>query len=128
VTLANWNKRGFLKPSIRDSRGLGPVPRLYTFRDLIAIRVAAALSERGIEVHKLTRVVAYLRKRRGLNESTTDLLASTMLVTDGEDVYEVQGDVAISTLRKAGQRVLFILPLGEIVTQLQTDVRARRVA
>jgi DNA-binding transcriptional MerR regulator len=125
-TLENWDTRGFLKPSVRASRGRG-LPRVYSFRDLIAIRVALDLRQ-SIDVRNLRRVVDYLRKRKGLELSTSDVLASTSLVTDGDDVYEVTGDVSISMLRRPGQRLLLMVPLDELVAQLQAKARALRAA
>lgn len=119
-TLENWDHRGFLKPSIRAARGHG-VARVYSFRDLIAIRVADDLRSKGINVRALARVVDYLRKRKGL--SASDVLASTMLVTDGHDVYEVDGDARVSTLRHPDQSVLMV-PLGRLVAQIQASMLA----
>ena len=45
----------------------------------------------GVTLQMLRKVVAYLRARDGL--SATEVLARTNLVTDGERVYEVEGDV-----------------------------------
>jgi hypothetical protein len=74
----------------------------------------------------LGRVVKYLRARKGL--STTDILASTTLVTDGHDVFEVEGAMTVSALRRPGQRVLFVVPLDELVTELQARTRALQAA
>ena len=126
-TLENWDTRGFLKPSVMAARGHG-ASRVYSFRDLVAIRIADDLRTRGIEVRNLRRVVDYLRRRKGLDLSTSDVLANTALVTDGLDVYEVDGTVTISALRKAGQRAVFVVPLGEVVSEIQSEARALRVA
>ena len=128
ATLDNWDRRGFLKASVQPAGGHG-VSRIYSFRDLIAIRVAAALRERSIDVRNLRRVVEYLRKRKGLDLSASEVLASTILVTDGHDVYEIAGDVfQISTLRRPGQRMLLMVPLDELVAELQAKARALRAA
>lgn len=116
ATLLNWSKRGFLKPTFPGCRGQFSH---YSFRDLIALRVARELSARGIEIHCLKRVVAYLRHRKGLDLSASDVLASTLLVTDGHDVYEIDGQVGISTLRKPNQAVMLV-PLGLLVAEVQT--------
>lgn len=123
ATLDNWDRRGFLKASVQPAGGHG-VSRIYSFRDLIAIRVAAALRERSIDVRNLRRVVEYLRKRKGLDLSASEVLASTVLVTDGHDLYEVAGDGSISTLRRPGQRMLLMVPLDELVAELQAKARA----
>lgn len=121
-TLKSWGHRGFLRPSLVG----GPRrPSIYTFREVLALRVAATLCAQGIEVHRLKRVVEYLRKRKGLELSASDVLASTLLVSDGRDVYEVNGADAItgiSTLRNPDQAVMLV-QLGRLVAQLQADAR-----
>ncbi len=120
ITLDNWYRTGFIAPSMPAPRR--GVSKRYSFRDLVAIRVAGDLRAAGISVRALRLVVKYLRKRKGL--SATEVLASTQLVTDGHDVYEVTGEQSISTLRRPGQRVLFVVPLAELVAELQTNARA----
>ena len=124
-TLDTWHRTGFISPAIASTPGRG-TSRRYTFRDVVAIRTALELRDAGISMPLLKRVVAYLRKRKGL--SATEALASTSLITDGHDVYEIEGDATISALRKAGQRVVFVVPLGEIVTEIQGEARALRAA
>ena len=114
-TLDNWRSRKFIVPAIAAR---SPLPALYSFRDLIALRVASDLSARGIEVHCLTRVVEYLRRRRGLELTASDVLASTMLVTDGHDVYEIDGGAPVSTLRNPDQAVMLV-PLGRFIATIQ---------
>jgi hypothetical protein len=110
---------------VKPAGGHG-VSRVYSFRDLIAIRVARESKSEGIPLQALRKVVEYLCVRTGL--SPTDALASTSLVTDGRDVYEVKGDVSISTLRRPGQRMLLMVPLDELVAELQAKARALRAA
>ncbi len=128
-TLDNWNRRGILVPTVESETSTAP--RLYTFRDLVAIRVLVALRDAGIDPRGLRRVVDYLRKRKGL--SATDALAGTVLVTDGHDVYEVDevtvnGSVSVSVLRMPGQTVLHLVPLTLLVREVQRDALAARKA
>jgi DNA-binding transcriptional MerR regulator len=125
VLLDNWHRSGFLSPSIEEAPGRG-ITRQYGFRDLVAIRVVLDLRSSGISMQSMRKVVTYLRARKGL--SATDVLASTSLITDGHDVYEVEGDVTLSTLRKPGQRGFFVLPLDELVSEVQSKARAMRAA
>jgi DNA-binding transcriptional MerR regulator len=118
--LANWDRTGFLSPSVPAKRR--GISRRYSFRDVVAIRVVGELRTRGITHQALRKVVLYLCARTSL--SPTDALASTNLVTDGHDVFEVKGDVSISTLHRPGQRMLLMVPLDELVTELQTKARA----
>jgi DNA-binding transcriptional MerR regulator len=125
ATLDNWDRRGLLKASIQPAGGHG-VSRVYGFRDLIAIRVVCELRAEGIPLQALRKVVAYLCARTGL--SPTEALAATNLVTDGRDVYEVKVEASVSTLLRPGQRMLLMVPLGELVTELQAKARALRAA
>ena len=120
ATLDNWSRRGILAPTIVT--GPAPNPRLYTFRDLVAIRVLVALRDAGIDLRGLRRVVEYLRKRKGL--SATEALASAVLITDGHDVYETDGTISISALQKPGQTVFHVVALGTLVTEIHRDARA----
>src|SRR5262245_44787622 len=81
--LENWDRSGFLAPWIPAPRR--GVSRGYSFRDIVAIRVAKDLREAGISLQAIRRVVEYLRARKGLTAS--EALASTTLVTDGHDVF-----------------------------------------
>ncbi len=119
-TLLNWKNRGILVPTLVS--GPPPLPRLYTFRDLVAIRVLVALREGGIDPRGLRRVVEYLRKRKGL--CSTEAIATTVLITDGHDVYEQDGSTTLSALQMPGQTVLHLVPLTALVSELQRDARA----
>jgi len=123
-TLANWDRSGFLSPSVPAKRR--GVARRYSFRDVVAVRVVGELRMKGITHQALRKVVEYLCARTGL--SPTEAIAATNLITDGHDVYEVKGDVSVSTLRRPGQRMLLMVPLDELVTELQAKARALRAA
>lgn len=121
ATLENWRRRGFIVPAIPAKT---PKPALYSFRDIIALRVAADLVRRGIPLHSLKKVVAHLHRRRGLELTATasEVLASTMLITDGSDVYEIDGgEMLVSMLRHPDQSVMLV-PLGVMVAQVRADV------
>ena len=103
------------------------VSRRYTFRDVIALRVAAELREEGVSLQLLRKVVDHLRAREGL--SATEVLARTNLVTNGERVYEVAGDVTIHL--PSGQRTMMVhvtIPLDQVVSEVQRKARALRRA
>ena len=122
--LETWDESKLLCASAPAPRR--GISRRYTFRDVIAIRVLRELREGGIGGKALHRVVKYLRARKGL--SANEALASTTLIMDGHDVYEVDGEVTVSTLQRPGQRLLFMLALDELVAELQVKARALRAA
>jgi DNA-binding transcriptional MerR regulator len=118
-TLDYWDTSGFLRPSIQQATGRGS-QRLWSFEDLVALRVAGQLRAAGISLQALRKVIAHLRGR-GADQP----LASTYLVSDGRDVFEVHGDVAISTLRQPGQSgFLWLVDLGRVVDELRQALAA----
>jgi len=122
--LTDWQKSGFLTASIPAKRR--GISRRYSFRDVVALRVAGELRESGVTLQMLRKVVEYLRARSGL--SATEALARTNLVTDGERVYEVDGEVTIQL--PSGQRSMnvTIVRLDEVVREVQRQARALRRA
>jgi DNA-binding transcriptional MerR regulator len=122
--LTDWERTGFLRASIPAKRR--GVSRRYTFRDLVALRVVADLRAAGISLQMLRKVVAYLRSRDGL--SATEVLTRTNLVTDGDRVYEVDGNVTIQI--PSGQRMFIhvMIPLDRVVSDLQRKARSLRRA
>src|SRR5260370_38479160 len=55
-----WAKSGFLEPSIAEAAGTG-TERVYSLRDLIALRVTRDLREPGFSVRMLRPRGRYLR-------------------------------------------------------------------
>jgi len=119
ATLDSWARTGFLRPSIEEAHGKGS-ERLYSFADLVALRAARELRDRGISLQKLRRIVDYVRQRDGLEAP----LSQTFLITDGVDVYERHGDITISLLAQPEQLCMFVLDLGKMAAQVQAALAA----
>ena len=125
-TLVNWCSRDFVKPSVSRGRTGPGGERLYSFRDLVAIRVADVLRRQGIDVRHLPLVVDYIRKRDGL-ELEQPLVADTILVSDGRGFREVQCTASLMEVRQGGvpePLSIVLIPFGELVNELQTKARA----
>ncbi len=114
-TLHFWDRSGFLSPSVVGAHGTGS-RRIYSFRDLVALRVAAQLRDAGISLQSLRKVVSALRGMHGLEQP----LAETYLLTNGHDVYEKRGEDVMSVLRATGQvSFSFIIDLTRTVEILR---------
>jgi DNA-binding transcriptional MerR regulator len=115
-TLENWAQRGFLKPSILDKPGHAGT-RIYSFRDLVVIRVVDDMRRKGIDIRHLRRVVEFLRQRL----AGADVVASTVLVTDGQMLEELAAvdDPRMTTL--LAEQSLFVVPFGRLVAKVQAD-------
>lgn len=118
-----WARSGFLKPGIVGAKGKG-TRRLYSFRDLVALRTAKELRDLGVPLQTLRKVVGYLRRVKGLDQP----LADTRLVVSGNDVLLVQGDDELtSVLRSPAQGVLqLVYHLPRVVDELREEVRKLR--
>lgn len=119
-TLDFWARTGFITPSVVPGIGKGS-DRIYSFQDIVALRVAAKLREEGVGVQKLRKVVRYLQEREGLESP----LAQTYLVSNGRDVYERRGEEITSLLQRPGQLVFaWVLDLQGIIQEVHQRATA----
>ena len=64
LKLVYWDRTGFLSPSVALARGAGRGRgRIYSFRDVVALKTAQALREQGISLNQIRSVVAFLQGR-----------------------------------------------------------------
>lgn len=105
--LDHWDRRGIVVPSIRGASGSGS-RRLYSFRDILAVRMLKRLTDAGVSLQNLGRAVETLRR---LGE---DDLASSVLVTDGQTVYHCRSDDEVIDLVHGGQAVVVIAISGTV--------------
>jgi len=115
-----WDRTHFIKPSIREATGHGSV-RLYSFNDLVQMKVAKTLLDKGISLQKIRKAIIYLKKN--MPEVKKPLLELRFL-TDGETIFVLTKNEKkiIDTLR-SGQLV-FSIALGEIMEELKGEVVA----
>jgi len=113
-----WDRIHFIKPSVKEASGHGSV-RLYSFTDLVQLKVARALLERGLSVQKIRKSITYLKKTFPNIEKP---LAAMRLLTDGETIFVLteNKEVILDTLSK-GQMVMSIA-IGEIIEELKGEV------
>ena len=55
-----WDETNFIKPTIRQATGHGS-SRLYSFLDLVQMRVAKALLDGGVSLQKIRKSLEFLR-------------------------------------------------------------------
>ena len=113
-----WDRTHFIKPSIREASGYGSV-RLYSFNDLIQLKVAKTLMDKSISLQKIRKAISYLKKNM---PEVQKPLSELRFLTDGETIFVLTKDSKkiIDTL-KSGQ-VIFSIALGEIVESLKGEV------
>ncbi len=99
-TLNGWVTSGMVRPSVADVEGRGR-RRLWSWSDLLAVRVVAELRRAGVGVKQLRRVAARLQKL-GHDEP----LADRFLVLHGDDIVTVGEDRLVGALKRPGQHLL----------------------
>lgn len=133
--LRYWDQIGLVRPSIQSTGGRPGVRRLYSFRDLVSLKVVRALLDGGMSLQRVRRAYKYLRDKAKLEEH----LAGVKLITDGQSIFRVaHDDREILDALRQGQMAFFLAideitrNLGEGVAQFRADreefVRTLRAA
>lgn len=113
-----WDRTHLIKPSIREASGYGSV-RLYSFIDLVQLKVVKTLKEQGVSLQKVRKSVTYLKKNF---PQVRKPLAELKFITDGKTIFVLTRDkkVILDTLSK-GQLVMSIA-IGQMIEQLEGEV------
>jgi DNA-binding transcriptional MerR regulator len=116
--LRYWDRIGLVKPSVQATGGRPGVRRLYSFRDLVALKVIRSLQEGGMSLQRVRRAYDYLRKKADLDEH----LSQVKLVTDGKSIFKVaRNDGELLDALKEGQ-MAFFLAIGDIAETVDQRV------
>jgi predicted RNase H-like HicB family nuclease len=114
-----WDRTHFIKPSVREASGHGTA-RLYSFTDLVQLKVAKTLLERGVSLQKIRKSIIWLKKNFPDIERP---LAELRFLTDGDTIFVLTDkDTKIIDTLKKGQ-MLFALALGGIIEELRGVVK-----
>jgi DNA-binding transcriptional MerR regulator len=108
-----WARTELVAPSYRKAEGSG-TQRLYSFDDVVRLKVVKRLLDSGVSLQKVRLAVDELRARgQGLAETT--------LISDGTTVYAMDDDQQLLDLVKRGQAV-FAIALDPVVDELRGEV------
>jgi DNA-binding transcriptional MerR regulator len=114
--LRYWDKVGLVSPSIQTSDGKPGVPKFYSFRDIVALRVIKTLLDNGMSIQRVRRAWKYLTK----NGDLVKHLSEVKLTSDGQTIYSVQDNVVFDAL-KNGQ-LTFFETIDNITQVVKEDV------
>jgi DNA-binding transcriptional MerR regulator len=109
-----WARTDLIRPSLSDANGSGS-RRLYSYKDLLELRVIKTLLDAGIKLESVRDVFNYLREH-----VTTDI-ASAHLVISGSSVVLAQGDELIDVVAN-GQGVLNVLSLAGVKDEVDAQL------
>jgi DNA-binding transcriptional MerR regulator len=116
--LRYWDKIGLVKPGVQATGGRPGVRRLYSFRDLVSLKVVKSLLDGGMSLQRVRRAYEYLRSNAHLEEE----LSSVKLVTDGKSIFKVtKDDGEILNMLRQGQMAFFIA-IDKLAVEVGTGV------
>lgn len=110
-----WARTDLVRPSLADASGSGS-RRLYSYRDLLELRVIKSLLDAGIKLESVRKAFNYLREH-----GDADIAAATLVIS-GNDVLLCDGDTLIDIVRRGGQGVLNVLAIGSVKTDLDASL------
>lgn len=121
-----WARTELVTPSVRDASGSG-TQRLYSFQDLVTLRVIKSLLDTGVSLQRVRRAVEHL-------QSMDRPISGVTLMSDGKGVYEAHSPQAVVDLLRKGQGV-FAIAVDRVwedveseLTRTKTGSARRRVA
>lgn len=106
-----WARTGLVVPSLRAASGSGS-QRLYSFKDVLVLKVVKRLLDAGVSLQQVRTAVAQLADR-GIDD-----LASITLMSDGASVYECSSPEEIVDLLNGGQGV-FGIAVGRVWREVE---------
>ncbi|WP_156756246.1 MerR family transcriptional regulator [Actinokineospora pegani] len=102
-----WARTSLVVPTVRSAAGSGS-QRLYSFKDVLVLKVVKRLLDTGVSLQNIRVAVDHLRKR-GVRD-----LARITLFSDGTTVYECTSPEEVVDLLQGGQGVFGIAVAGAI--------------
>lgn len=106
-----WARTGLVEPTVRSTSGSGSA-RLYSFKDILLLRIIKRLLEAGVSLQQIRTAIDHLRAR-----GTEDLTQVT-LMSDGASVYECRSATEIVDLLQGGQGV-FGIAIGGVWKEIE---------
>lgn len=106
-----WARTGLLEPSVRSAFAVA-AQRLYSFRDILMLKIVKRLLDAGVSLQNIRVAVSHLQ--------STDLadLAGLTLMSDGATVYECTSPQQVVDLIGGGQG-MFGIAIGAVWQELE---------
>jgi DNA-binding transcriptional MerR regulator len=108
-----WTRTDLIVPSLQEAHGSG-TQRLYSFGDLLQLKVIKRLTDAGASLRKVRQAIDYVRTH------LADDWEQATIVTDGERVYACTTDEEVVDLLRKGQGVLgAVVAVDKVRAELQ---------
>jgi hypothetical protein len=116
--LDHWTSTKLVDASIRNIKGSG-YHRIYSFQDIIKIKLVKKLREAGVSLQKIRLALKNIKQILGKNINLSDV----SLFSDGKSIYVITSNNEMLDLIKQGQAV-FGISLGPIHTETEADIHS----
>ena len=117
-----WTRTGLVSPTVQPAQGSG-TQRLYSFNDLLQLKVIKGLTDAGASLQKVRQAIDYVR------DNLADDWSKVTIVADGSGVYACTSDAEVVDLLRSGQGVLgAVVAVGKVRDQLAGTLRELRPA
>ena len=110
-----WDRTDFLKPSLTAAQGSG-TQRRYSYRDLVQLKVIKGLLDAGLRLQTVRTVIDSLRHELG-----GDWQAASLVIDGKNTVLARDGEHLVDLVRK-GQGVFNVVPVGNMVEELDAAI------
>ncbi|MFT4235472.1 MAG: MerR family transcriptional regulator [Microbacterium sp.] len=109
-----WARTELVVPTVRDATGSGS-QRLYSFRDILVLKLVKRLLDTGISLQQIRVAVEQLHAA-GIQD-----LAGTTLMSDGASVYLCTSNDEVIDLVSRGQGV-FGIAVGRVLHEVEATL------
>jgi DNA-binding transcriptional MerR regulator len=118
-----WDERGFIRPSVKAAQGRGS-KRLYSFHDLLCLKVTKDLTHRGLSLRKVRRCLQPLRRYSAEHGRA---LESLRYLTDGEKLFVITSDRE-KIFDAIDRQFVFSVGVGHLIRELNNSLRRAAAA
>jgi len=112
-----WARTKLVEPSVRPAKGSGS-QRLYSFADLVDLKLIKNLLETGVSLQRVREAITYLHE---LGHDP----AGVTIVSDGQSVFALKSPEEVYDLLLGGQGV-FGIAIDPVLKELEGSVSAFR--
>jgi DNA-binding transcriptional MerR regulator len=115
-----WTRTALVEPSVQAATGSGS-QRLYSFNDLLQLKVIKSLTDAGASLQKVRQSIDFVRN------NLDDDWAKLTIATDGNKVYALTSEAEVLDLLRSGQGVLgAVVAVEKMRDQLNGTLRELR--
>ena len=111
-----WARTGLMTPSIQTAHGSGS-QRLYSFTDIVQLRVVKRLLDAGMSLKKIRQAMEILRAQLSSSQPLTDVT----LLSDGHTIYAAHSADEVVDVFRRGQGV-FGIAVGPVQAELEGEI------